>query len=185
MSNPTRSFVPALYRWAIRRLVIRRNVEHHSSLRVGIGTTIRAPDKITIGRDVEIGAYCAIACNGEIGDGVLISSNVGIVGRYDHDHTVTGTYISNAPWLYSQDARSREKKDKIVIEDDVWVGHGAIILSGIKIGRGSIIAAGAVVIKDVQPYSIVAGNPAKKVSERFNLEEQAEHEKILCVTKGS
>lgn len=58
--------------------------------------------------------------------------------------------------------------DPLVIEDDVWIGHNAMILPGCKfIGRGAIIGAGAVVTRDVQPYSIVAGNPARKLKDRF------------------
>lgn len=54
----------------------------------------------------------------------------------------------------------------IVIEDDVWIGARVIILQGVTIGRGSIIAAGSVVTKDVEPYSIVGGNPAKLIKKR-------------------
>jgi acetyltransferase-like isoleucine patch superfamily enzyme len=54
-----------------------------------------------------------------------------------------------------------------VIEDDVWVGYGAIIISGVRIGKGSIIASGSVVTKDVEPYSIYGGVPAKKIGNRF------------------
>jgi acetyltransferase-like isoleucine patch superfamily enzyme len=54
----------------------------------------------------------------------------------------------------------------IVIEDDVWIGHGAVILKGVTLGQGSIIAASAVVTKDVSPYSIVGGIPAKIIGSR-------------------
>ena len=63
---------------------------------------------------------------------------------------------------------SKQSVEKVSISDDVWVGYGSIILSGIKIGQGSIIAAGSVVTKDVEPYSIYAGVPAKKVKDRFS-----------------
>jgi virginiamycin A acetyltransferase len=56
----------------------------------------------------------------------------------------------------------------LVIGDDVWIGHYAVILPGCKlIGRGAVIGAGAIVTKDVAPYSVVAGNPAKKLRDRF------------------
>jgi acetyltransferase-like isoleucine patch superfamily enzyme len=59
------------------------------------------------------------------------------------------------------------------------VGHGAIIISGVTLGRGSIIAAGAVVTHDVPRYSIVGGSPAKIIRWRFSKEELSEHERIL------
>ncbi len=65
------------------------------------------------------------------------------------------------------------------VGDDVWVGFGAIVLSGVRIGRGAIIAAGSVVTKDVEPYAIVAGNPAVKVGARFDNAEIAQHEARL------
>ena len=52
-------------------------------------------------------------------------------------------------------------RQEIVVEDDCWLASGSIILAGVTVGRGSIIAAGAVVTKDVPPYSIVGGNPGK------------------------
>jgi acetyltransferase-like isoleucine patch superfamily enzyme len=61
-------------------------------------------------------------------------------------------------------------KQKIIIDNDVWVGFGSILLSGIKIGQGSIIAAGSVVTNDVQPFSIYGGVPAKKITDRFKNE---------------
>lgn len=54
----------------------------------------------------------------------------------------------------------------VIIEDDVWIGANAIILRGVTIHNGAVVGAGAVVAKDVEPYSIVAGNPAKEIKKR-------------------
>ncbi len=61
-----------------------------------------------------------------------------------------------------------EIKGDIIIGEDVWIGSNAVILSGVNIVRGAVIAAGSVVTKDVQPYSIVAGVPAKPIKVRFS-----------------
>lgn len=60
-----------------------------------------------------------------------------------------------------------ESRGNIVVEDDVWIGFGATILSGVHIGQGAVIGAGAVVTKDVAPYSVVGGNPARVIKYRF------------------
>lgn len=64
-------------------------------------------------------------------------------------------------------------KGDIIIENDVWIGANSTIMSGIRIGNGSVVAAGSTVTKDIPPYSIVAGNPAKVVKKRFT-EDQIE-----------
>ncbi|MBN2965577.1 CatB-related O-acetyltransferase, partial [Sulfurospirillum sp. T05] len=61
-------------------------------------------------------------------------------------------------------------KGDIIIEDDVWIGSNCVILSGVTIGRGSVIGAGSVVTKNIPKYSIVGGNPAKVIKNRFNHE---------------
>jgi serine acetyltransferase len=61
-------------------------------------------------------------------------------------------------------------KGNIVIDDDVWIGYGVTILSGVHIGQGAVVAAGAVVTKDVPPYAIVGGVPAKIIKYRFSPE---------------
>ena len=64
------------------------------------------------------------------------------------------------------DQQGFQEEKEVIIEDDVWIGGRVIILPGVKIGKGSIIGAGAVVSKNVDPYSIVVGNPARKVKTR-------------------
>ena len=67
----------------------------------------------------------------------------------------------------------------MVIEDGVWMGCNVIVLKGVKVGRGAVVAAGAVVTKDVPPYAIVGGNPAKVIKFRFTDEQILEHERYL------
>jgi acetyltransferase-like isoleucine patch superfamily enzyme len=83
---------------------------------------------------------------------------------------VVGTSIWNSP---------RGSEEVTVVEDDVWIGFGAIVLSGSRIGRGAVIAAGAVVTSDVSPYAIMAGIPAREIAKRFNREEILRHEELL------
>ena len=77
--------------------------------------------------------------------------------------------ISTFPFKVSFSLEEYEatSKGNIVIDDDVWIGYGATILSGVHIGQGAVIAAGAVVTKDVPPYAIVGGVPAKVIKYRF------------------
>lgn len=72
-------------------------------------------------------------------------------------------------------------KGPIVLGDDVWVGENAIILSGVQVGQGSVIAAGSVVVKSVPPYAIVGGNPAKVIKFRF---EEAICERLAKIDLG-
>lgn len=65
-------------------------------------------------------------------------------------------------------AREAGSKGDIVVKDDVWIGMNAIVCSGVTIGQGAIVAAGAIVTKDVEPYAIVGGNPAKVIKYRFD-----------------
>nr|WP_246566018.1 CatB-related O-acetyltransferase [Tissierella simiarum] len=61
-----------------------------------------------------------------------------------------------------------EIKDLCIIGNDVWIGSNAVILRGVKVGNGAVIGAGAIVTKDVEPYSIVVGNPARVIKKRFS-----------------
>ena len=147
-------------------------------LHIGKKVRLWAPDKIRVGKEVYIGKEVMIECNCEIGDYVLIANRVGIVGRKDHDFRMRGVPVRFSTWI--GDSTEEDVRAPAIIEDDVWLGYGAIVLSGVRIGRGCIVAAGAVVTKDVLPYSIVSGNPAIIVGKRFSPRDQQLHEHSLA-----
>lgn len=160
-------------------LMRKKNIYLGNNSSFGRGTVLYAPHKMNIGNNVYIGKYCSLEADINIGNNVLIGNNVGLIGRYDHDFTCVEKSIKDSPWIGDKNYSFKGKDLKIIVEDDVWIGYGSIILSGVKIGRGAIVAAGSVVLKDVAPYDIVGGNPAKVISRRFGEQEIAEHERIL------
>ena len=107
---------------------------------------------------LQIGRYCSFG------------STVRVV---DSNHPIDG--ITTHPLIYEAGhgviASNAISPEALVIEDDVWVGHNTVILPGCKfIGRGAIIGAGSIVTKRIEPYSIVAGNPARPLRMRFSAE---------------
>lgn len=135
-----------------------------------------ARNSIKIGDNFYIGKYSQIECDAIIGNDVLFANYVALVGRYDHNYSEIGISIRQAAAIRDKEYNWKGLNEKVVIEDDVWIGHGSIILSGTTIGRGSIIAAGSVVTGDVEPYSIYGGNPAAKIKNRFSSgEDKDEH----------
>ena len=112
---------------------------------------------LLIGTNVEINDSCHIAAleSITIGNYVLIASHVYIS---DHDHgEITAEDLLKHP---NQRALI---SSPVIIEDDVWIGEKATILKGVTVGKGSVIAAGAVVTKDIPPYSVAAGVPARVI----------------------
>jgi len=112
---------------------------------------------LRIGNNSNIGPYSYIGCSGyiEIGDNVMISPRVSI---YAENHNYSKTTIP-----IKQQGITRQN---VKIDDDCWIAAHSVILAGVTIGRGSVVAAGSVVTKDVPPYSVVAGVPAKIISQR-------------------
>ena len=102
---------------------------------------------------VKIGNYCSIGPN-----------TVFLVGaEHEMDHVSTYPFKT---MILNEGTEAKSKGD-IIIDDDVWIGYGAIILSGVHIGQGAVIAAGSIVTKDIPPYAIAAGNPARIIKYRF------------------
>ncbi len=124
------------------------NVEH--------GAVIGSGRHIEIGDNSGIGVNCRVAATVRIGQNVMMGPDVVILsgnhnfGRLDIPMNKQGGSPQNP----------------VTIEDDVWIGTRAIILPGRRIGKGSIIGAGSVVTKNIEPYSIVGGNPARVIGSR-------------------
>lgn len=165
-------------------LIINKILDWQSSLRVlfwslllkkiGSNVTIRgrvvimSPQNVEIGHDVLLNSDCKIGGqNGiKIGNFVQLAYNVNLVSE-DHAYDNPLLPIKNQGY---------KKTGPIIVEDDVWIGANAVIMPNITIGRGSIIGANAVVTKDIEPYAIVGGVPAKLIKYRFDKKtiEQAE-----------
>lgn len=138
----------------------------------GRHVSLWAKSQLQIGDNFYIGRYSFIETDTVIGDNVLIANYVCLVGRYDHHYQQLGIPIRLANQIRDKNYNWKGLNQKITIENDVWIGVGSIVLSGVKIGEGSIVAAGSVVTKDVEPYSIYGGNPAKKITSRFENNKQ-------------
>ncbi|GGB20215.1 acyltransferase [Puia dinghuensis] len=134
------------------------------------GTRVRlwAKRKLVIGKNFYIGRDALIETDAVIGDNVMLGNRVAVIGKYDHNYQQIGTPIRHA--IQMRDAGYDWKGIRLttIIENDVMVGHGSTIYGGVKICEGSIIAATSLVTKDVEPYSIYAGSPAKKIKGRFD-----------------
>lgn len=133
-------------------------------------------ERIVIGNDVYIGpnALFSSVCAITIGSKVTFGPGVTIMTG-NHNFRDIGVYI------FDNHSKREDDDLPVVIEDDVWVGCHAIILKGVTIGRGAIVGAGAVVTKNVPPYAIVGGNPARVIRYRFSEDDIAKHEKILGI----
>ena len=122
--------------------------------------------KVTIGHNTWIGNSEIISSDSiTIGNDVIISDDVIIMDNNNHptsrskrlEMCESGDYFGPL-WKWDQAASK-----PIIIDDNVWIGKRVIVMKGVNIGKGSIVAIGAVVTKDVRPGTIVAGNPAKEV----------------------
>jgi acetyltransferase-like isoleucine patch superfamily enzyme len=119
---------------------------------------LRYPEKLRLGNNVSIHPFCYIDAQGhvEIGDDVSIAHNVSILS-FEHDFSDCTIPIKDGPCI----------PQLVIIEDQVWIGAGVRVLGGIKIGRGSVLGAGAVVTRDIPPMSVAIGVPARVIKSRL------------------
>lgn len=185
--------IPQTLRATWARLVYA--VRSEGGLRIGAGVLL-SRGTLRVGRGVSVGAYSELTGPVVLGDGVNVARHVMLSasgGRIDvgerstinpfvtihgHGGVQIGSRVSIAPKVsivaYNKrfDDPSAPIKGQgftaagIVIEDDVWIGTNAVILDGVRIGEGCVIAAGAVVTRDVEPGMIVAGVPAAPLRRR-------------------
>ena len=92
---------------------------------------------------------------------------------------ITGNHTSRVGVLFKDLINIEDVEKDVVVEEDVWIGANVTLLAGVIVGRGSIIGAGTICRKNIPPYAIVMGNPAKVVGFRFTPEQVVEHEEVL------
>lgn len=136
---------------------------------IGFGTYIR--DGCTI-KCTEIGKFCSIAPNVKIVYGNHPTARyVSMHPSFYSENKIAGLNFNRKTGFQEYTYCDTDRNLYCIIGNDVWIGTGALILSGIRIGDGAVVAAGAVVTKNVPPYAIVGGNPAKIIRYRFNEEQ--------------
>jgi len=128
-------------------------IEDFSTINNGVGDVL-------IGDDTLVGMSNVVIGPVKIGNNVIIAQNV-VISGLNHLYTDISIPISKQATVTKQ----------ITIEDDCWIASNAVITAGVTIGRHSIVAAGSVVTKNVAPFSVVAGNPAKLIKQ-YDFQEQ-------------
>lgn len=146
-----------------KNCIIAKRVKIEENVTIGDCTYISSDT--TIDSNVHIGKYCSIARNVFIAPGV-----------HKSNYVTTHPVLFNPYWRSKIGIKENDRYDTTIgksdthtyIGNDVWIALDAIIMRGVTIGDGAIIGAGAIVTKDVEPYSVVVGNPAKHIKYRFD-----------------
>ncbi len=141
----------------LRFLILKCFAKKLKSKHIKDGVTFFFPQNLSIGKNSSINEGCFIHALGgiEIGNGVRIAPQTTI-------HTYEHGFMDASIPVYKQDYLVA----KVVIEDDVWIGAGVQINKGVRIGKGAVIGGGSVVTKDIPPYAIAVGSPAKVIKYR-------------------
>ena len=166
--------------------------------------TVRIGKRTQVAASAQFGGYNRIGADSVfsgrldrysyLGDGCRINADIGRFCSVGNGVVTAGgthptrTWASTHPAFYSAEKQCgtsfvaqelfEEKTPPAEIGNDVWIGTGALLIGGITVGNGAVIAAGAVVTKDVAPYAVVAGNPAKELRKRFSDEDIAFLEEV-------
>lgn len=121
------------------------------NIKIGYATTLGYNN--FFGGNITIGKYC------QIGADVAIHTT-------NHPISYMSTYINSN--LFNGELKKLKQTNTVIIGNDVWIGHNVIIVGNVTVGDGAILAAGAVITKDILPFSIVGGVPAKTIKKRFS-----------------
>lgn len=146
------------------------NVGYNSRF-IGIKNIFLNGNKISIG---ENNYFMSTKAKIIVGSNVMFGPNVTMITG-DHRIDAIGKHMSDV----GDDEKIKKNDKDIILQGDNWIGANAIILKGITIGKGAVVAAGSVVTKDVDQYAIVGGVPAKLIRYRFTEEQKKIHEKMV------
>lgn len=159
-----KNFMRSIFKIPVKIIsFIRNNMQPEIDSRVKIGKHtygLSSRNFLLYKKDdnIQIGSFCSFAYGV-----ILISSG-------EHNYSAISNFPFYSKILNKGDEEDTFSKGPIIIGNDVWVGANATILSGVTIGDGAVIAAGSLVVKDVPPYAIVGGVPAKVIKFRFTQE---------------
>jgi acetyltransferase-like isoleucine patch superfamily enzyme len=159
-----------------REVIISNHAADRTKIRVGAYSMIDGAlfSVLKYGGEIQVGKHCFIgpgtriwsAKKISIGDRVLISHNVNIHDNISHPLDSKQRHEDyEYVWKHGHQAKVDYREKEIIIEDDVWIGFNAIIMKGVRIGKGSVIGAGTIITKDIPEFSIVVGNPARIISQ--------------------
>lgn len=153
---------------AFKQIQWRIDNKHNHTI---ISKQIKNPKIIVVGRQsygtINVESYENKSEKLIIGDFVSIANNSKFILGGNHKIDTFTTFPLKAHYINEFSEDDAQTKGPIIVEDEVWIGHSVIILSGVRVGKGAIVATGSVVTKDVLPFSIVGGNPAKFIKWRF------------------
>jgi galactoside O-acetyltransferase len=175
-------YVPARTGSVLRTMLYSRRLKHLGpSSRFATGFTVTHPQNISIGDRFHVMRNSCLYANGNgrisIGDRVSLNSNVCIDAAEDGEIEIGNDVLMGPNVVIRASDHSfgdadrpvnqqGHSGDRIVIEDDVWLGGNVVIVGGVTVGAHSVIGAGAVVTRDIEPYSIAIGIPARAVGDR-------------------
>lgn len=188
LTNGIRRLCKVLQRYnRIVNLILREIPEKSDFGAFGKGSTlgnpacISTPKNVFVGKKVRIQRGLSIINAPDeqvfLGDYSVLAPNVTIVTN-SHRSTVGKTQFEISG------THENDKSADVIVAEDVWIGTNGTILAGVHIGRGAIVGAGAVVTKNVPPYSVVAGVPARIIAAVFNKEDILEHESLVYPQAG-
>lgn len=148
-----------------------------TNVAIGYGCDLKPLSNIRVGSHVTIGQeaiFWTTRAKIHIGSHVMFGPRVVIITG-DHDTGIIGKYLDEV----TDTDKAEECDQDVIIDDDVWIGANVTILKGVHINTGAVIAAGSVVTKDIDPYTVNAGVPAKKIKDRFSQEQLNMHRSQL------
>lgn len=152
---PIRSIIRRMRYYKLKSL-LRNKLVVGENVNFGRYVELRCPNFAKFANNINVGPWFVAETNLDIGSDVLISSKVSFVGN---DHEV----YDKSKSIYYQ---GRCPASTVILEGDNLIGFGAIVVGNVKIGKGCIVGAGSVVTKDLPPYSICAGVPARVINYR-------------------
>lgn len=164
-------YIKKIYRKLVPRVRIRRKRKEYISL----GSQVQIDKSVNIGPGAFItarkGGFISIASGTSLNIDVMLNADLGgqiiigkdcLIGPRVVFRTANHIYADRNKPIKTQGHTFKD----IILENDIWIGANSVILSGVKIGQGSIVGAGSVVTGDVAPFSVVGGVPARKIKNR-------------------